>query len=606
MHLRTIFIFVFFAAAIIRGDSTLVHFSWFAPDADTVTVAGSFNGWNSTANQMKKSQSGIWTLALYLPNGYYYYKIVVDNNTWVHDSNNTRKINDGGDGFNSILQAGNPPVPKRKHRALKFPAELLPKPVYQSRPEFVDFYYLALRLAWQKITHGTPENGFVDEYMDEGFSEHIYQWDTNFMTAFGIYTNGLFPAMPSLDNFYLKQRPDGYIQRVYNESDGCEAAEPTVNEPMINPPLFAWMELRYVQITGDTSRLSRVLLHLSAYFKWINGHCMTAPGSYLYYSSPLGSGMDNTPRPDKPGAYVDMTMQQALAADCLQQLFTVQGDTVSARYYKVYHANISSAVNKYCRDEKTGFYYDLNAAGGRDTVKHIGAFWAFLADIADAEMTKSLIAHLNNTAEFKRPHMVPTLAADEKMYNPNGHYWLGSVWAPTNFVVVKGLEHKGYYGLAREISLNHLQNMYAVYKNFKPDEEKIAFEERYADGYKTIWECYSPEKTEPATRWDNHFYSRQDFTGWSACGPVTLFIENILGIQQDGLHNKIVWRISEECTQGIENLLFRGNRVSFVYNPEGKNIRTTAEKPFTLVIVHAGNERIIDIPVGENVIELKQ
>jgi len=34
------------------------------------------------------------------------------------------------------------------------------------------------------------------------------------------------------------------------------------------------------------------------------------------------------------------------------------------------------------------------------------------------------------------------------------------------------------------------------------------------------------------------FIPRQDFVGWSGVGPIALLIENILGIQLNGLENK--------------------------------------------------------------------
>jgi hypothetical protein len=133
--------------------------------------------------------------------------------------------------------------------------------------------------------------------MDEGFNELIYQWDSCFMTAFAVYAREVFPVMASLDNFYDKQREDGYIQRVYWEKDGSLVNAPTSDEPMVNPPLFAWMEWRCYQITGDSSRIRRVLPVLTSYDEWLTHNCRSDKNRDLYYISMLGSGMDNTPRP---------------------------------------------------------------------------------------------------------------------------------------------------------------------------------------------------------------------------------------------------------------------------------------------------------------------
>ncbi|WP_414632104.1 hypothetical protein, partial [Acetomicrobium sp. UBA5826] len=33
--------------------------------------------------------------------------------------------------------------------------------------------------------------------------------------------------------------------------------------------------------------------------------------------------------------------------------------------------------------------------------------------------------------------MVPSLSADDLQYNPNGDYWRGSVWPPTNYMILR-------------------------------------------------------------------------------------------------------------------------------------------------------------------------
>ena len=87
---------------------------------------------------------------------------------------------------------------------------------------------------------------------------------------------------------------------------------------------------------------------------------------------------------------------------------------------------------------------------------------------------------MKNPNTFARLHRVPTVAADEPGYNPAGEYWRGSVWAPTDTMVIRGLERYGYTDLAREIALNHLTNMGRVF-------EKTG----------TVWENYAPDKIEP-------------------------------------------------------------------------------------------------------------
>jgi neutral trehalase len=458
-------------------------------------------------------------------------------------------------------------------------------------------------MAWNKITRGTEQNGFVNFYMDEGFNEQIYQWDTNFMAAFGMYASNLFPAIQSLDNFYNKQRDDGYIQRVYNESNGKEVAEPTVDEPMINPPLFAWIEWRYYQITGDKSRLKNVLPHLNKYYDWINENLRDSLGQGLHYTTQLGSGMDNIPRPNVGKAgWIDLSAQMALSAKMIVNIASVVGDNKTVLKFTDEYSRLTKLINQLCWDEDSQFYYDLREDGKLSNVKHIGGFWTLLSETATRERAEALFKHLGNPDEFWRPHMVPALAANQSMYDSSGHYWLGGVWAPTNYMVIKGLEKYGQYELADQIAENHLYKMAEVYYEFQPDEEKIAFEERYEDGYQTIWECYSPEFPEPATRWDDTFYSRQDFVGWSGLGPIALLIENVIGIEMNIPQNQITWRIDRTDEHGIKNLNYLDGKVSLLVEPKDEKLSfsVTSTHRFDLLIIYNGESILREINVGSN------
>lgn len=580
-----------------QSDSILTTFEYRADSNRTVFIAGSFNDWNPVSDKMIYN-NGRWLINVWLNPGYYYYKFI-DNGKWLPDPLNEWKINNGGKSFNSIIMVGTPPVPERHISSRFFNKNLLPKPVLDNNPEWIELYYKTWEIAWTKIQYGNEKNNFADQYLDEGFNNLIYQWDTNFMTAFAVYGSELFPVMESLDNFYNVQEKNGYIQRVYRENDGKQVNNPTTDEPMINPPLFAWMELNYFYTSNDSSRLERVLPILVKYYQWIENNCRVEEGKGLYYTTPLGSGMDNVPRRGVgKGGWIDLSSQQALAASSISEIALITGKTRTSDIFSAKYDELKRLINAYCMNESTGFYYDLREDGTLSPTSHIGAFWTLISEVCPGHNFLAMREHLTDPDEFWRPHVVPSLSASDPDYDPDGHYWRGGVWAPTNYMVVKGLEKYGDYQLAHRIAYNHISNMYSVYKYFIPDKEKIAFEERYEDGYNTIWECYSPEKPEPATRWDNTFYSRQDFVGWSGLGPIALLIENIIGLNLRADKNLIIWHIERDDTHGISQLQFGEQSVDLLCTPLDENliIEVSASKKFRLEIVWNENfySRIIN------------
>jgi glycogen debranching enzyme len=441
----------------------------------------------------------------------------------------------------------------------------IPQPYFAEHQKFSELYWAAWNLLYQNVSSGTPQNGFVPRYLDEGFNELIYQWDTCFMAMFAMYGGGQIPAMESLDNFYRLQRSDGWICRVYRESDGSAVQEPSREEPMINPPLFAWVEWKYYLLSGDSSRFGKVLTALDAYYDWIDKNCRgVSENAPLYYNTLLGSGMDNSPRYGiERGGWIDLTSQMGLFSKyMLMMAREVKNESLTRKYQQNYQT-ITRLINSTMWDESKQFYGDIDQDGRKQTVKTAAAFWTLAAEVASFPQARELVKHLQDTSTFYRGHLFPTLAADHPEYSPQGHYWKGGVWAPVNYMIIKGLEMYPFKELATIAALNHLENMYEVYMNFSPDEKLIAPEERDGD-YRTIWECYAPDDMAPATRWDNQYYVRQDFVGWSGLGPVALLLENIIGFQPVAPENTLYWNLRLPEPHGVYNYQFGTVRADII------------------------------------------
>jgi 1,4-alpha-glucan branching enzyme len=61
-----------------------VEFTFSAPNAKKVCIAGKFNEWNTSATPMKKSKDGTWKVKVKLSPGKYEYKYFVDGD-WASD-----------------------------------------------------------------------------------------------------------------------------------------------------------------------------------------------------------------------------------------------------------------------------------------------------------------------------------------------------------------------------------------------------------------------------------------------------------------------------------------------------------------------------------------
>jgi hypothetical protein len=85
------------------GAVVTVNFVLSAPDAHDVSVAGTFNQWNSHATPLVRTgTTGMWTATLKLPAGQHQYAFVVDGVRWVPDPA-APAVDDGFGRRNSVL-----------------------------------------------------------------------------------------------------------------------------------------------------------------------------------------------------------------------------------------------------------------------------------------------------------------------------------------------------------------------------------------------------------------------------------------------------------------------------------------------------------------------
>lgn len=344
--------------------------------------------------------------------------------------------------------------------------EKLPKIICDANPDWVKMYYLAWETAFSNIEYPKKE-GWLPQMTCMPGMGMIWQWDSCFMTFISNYSNGTISALNNLDNLYSVQREDGYLCMAYY----IETGEPCY-ESRINPPLLAWAEWQHFLISGDNSRFERVLPSLVKYYNWIKANRRRNNGLYWFEDSG-SSGMDNSPRgvyfsthlDGSDVSYIDLICQQALSAYCISKIAAnIQNYEIERQFIEEYK-DLYTLINKHHWNEKTGFYYDLftrhNKHLKNNYVNHktVAGFWPIISGVADNYQVNKLIEHLVNPDEFMTPHPVPTISKDDPNYNPLGGYWLGSVWAPTNYMIVKGLRQRKRYGLAREIAIKHLNAM---------------------------------------------------------------------------------------------------------------------------------------------------
>lgn len=469
----------------------------------------------------------------------------------------------------------------------------LPQPVLADNPEYVDLYWKAWELAFAHFKRPPAGSPFVSNFLDEGFSPSIFQWDTVFMTLYGRYAHHIFPAIQSLDNFYCRQYANGYICREIDEAHGTDFVFQG-REHTVNPPLFSWAEVESYRVTGDKSRFAAVLPVLEKYTGWIEQYRKT-PGTVhgLYWNTGLGSGMDNIPL--RGSGWVDMSVQMVL---CYRDMAFMAGElglAGKARDFSARAADIAGRIKRFMWNEQDGMYYNVEDDGRQVKVRTIASFWPMLAEIPSPAEARRLLDALESPKYFWRTIPFASLAADEPGYKSNGEYWVGGVWAPTNVMAVKGLDN-----YARDAGDAH------VFRDFA----RLAAG-TYLDGLcrvhrstGTLWENYSPDSYshgEPA---------QPDFVGWTGCGPIMLLIEDVLGFRPDGANRRLTWYLGRRDEHGIRGLHFGGAIVDAICSARRDinapaDITVSTDVGIELVIRHPRQDFVRKLAPGTHHLHLE-
>ncbi|WP_099463943.1 MGH1-like glycoside hydrolase domain-containing protein [Parabacteroides provencensis] len=464
--------------------------------------------------------------------------------------------------------------------------KILPEPIWDGHAKELEMYWKAWEIGVRNIKAPEAGSGFVSSYIDTAYNGNIFMWDSAFITMFARYGTRFFPFQRTLDNFYAKQHPDGFICREI-KSDGADCFErydPTSTGPNILP----WSEMIYYKQFGDTERLHKIFPVLCAYYKWLKLNHTWRNGTY--WSSGWGTGMDNMPRvqPEYNMIYshghmiwLDATLQQYFIAGLLLEMGFYLERWQEIEDFEDEQKMLKAYINENLWDDKEKCLFDQYRDGSLSSTKGIYAYWALLTDVLPKERLDAFVAELDNKETFNRPHRIPSLAANNAKYKANGRYWQGGVWPGATYMVLTGLADKGYRKMAYDIATNHYNNVFGVYKNTG-----------------TFWEYYAPETMEPG------FMARPDFIGWTGLPPIAVLIEHIFGIRSNVYDKKMTIDVNLTESYGIKRYPFGTEglvdikvkpRTSATQEPQ---IEISSNTPFELTVLWGDKQKVINIKEG--------
>lgn len=308
-----------------------------------------------------------------------------------------------------------------------------------------------------------------------------YCWDTAFHVLGLLHVNPSL-ARENIDGLLSLARDDGLIPNAPLEQGDQDLRS--------QPPVIVFAAYEYYKSTKDLDSLSRWYPVLKKYYFWWrrNGSPQEAfkgmispftgtrnvESPMLAFWAVCSTGMDNHAVYDITNGSVlsiqdyyyvpvlDVFLSSIMAATSKHLSIIARELSLKdeAQFFEGEFRDMKERINEYMWDDKEGFYYSLLLDGKKIEVKSIQAFTTLFAEIPEKSMADRLLDYLEDEREFNGEYGIPTISfSDEKymspqpewMFSRDPYYWRGPIWAPTTYLVFRGLRNYGFVKKAEKI-----------------------------------------------------------------------------------------------------------------------------------------------------------
>jgi hypothetical protein len=306
-------------------------------------------------------------------------------------------------------------------------------------------------------------------------------------------------AMNSQRVYMERQKQDGYIN--YRTGPYLDEEIPYNGQLTTSAPWYAWQNWEIYRVTRDRKFLEDSYASSAAFYRYYcknrdaDGDGLCEWGAHAVLESVRDGMVAVWDQVGWPAEFesVDLNAMLVGEAKSLTAMAMVLGRKSEAEAWEKDVQERCKKINALMWDPVSGFYYNVDRKTRTFTSKTPGdlkreeiiGFLPLWAGIATKEQAARLVAKLKDTSKFWREYGVPSLAADDRYYNPKG-YWNGPVWVQWNYLIVRGLLQYGYVSEARELTAKVARAMIAQLKKdhnfwefYSPDEAWAGYHRTY-------------------------------------------------------------------------------------------------------------------------------
>src|SRR5574341_533666 len=305
----------------------------------------------------------------------------------------------------------------------------------------------------------------------KAFYVGIWLWDS------AIHALALRHVEPELARNQLRmmlthQLPDGMLpDAIFDEGVVTEIDHP-VHAKVTKPPLFAWAALKLHGTDPDIGFLKEIydpLVKCNDW--WLNANDEDEDG-LVQYTHPYSSGLDDSPLWDygMPVESPDINTYLNIQMNSLARIADILRRRDEADVWRRRAEILTKRMIEDFWDEEAGLFRALHDDRPIPVITPFNLYPVWTGQLPD-NITKRLLIHLKDPAEFWGDFTLPTVARKDPAYDP-GKMWRGPVWANINYFFVEALQRIGEKDLARELrdkTLNLIMSQPGIYEYYNSE-----------------------------------------------------------------------------------------------------------------------------------------
>ncbi len=304
-------------------------------------------------------------------------------------------------------------------------------------------------------------------------------------------------ARNQIRSMLAHQLPNGMLpDAIFDDGIVAEIDHPVHGE-VTKPPILAWSALKLHETNPNLNFLQEIYVPLVRLNAWWFSMNDDDNDGLAQYNHPYSSGLDDSPLWDEgmPVESPDLNTYLHNQMICLGRIAELLHMDNEAAMWRRRAAALVQRMIQHFWDPQAGLFWAIKDEKPIRVVTPFNLLPLWTGSLPQ-EITRPLVAHIQNPDEFWGEYVLPTVARNDPKYNPET-MWRGPVWANVNYFFIEALPKTGKTDLAREIRRRTLDMVMA---------------------HDDIYEYYSAETGVPPPRAANIF-------GWTSATFIDLAIQ---------------------------------------------------------------------------------